>query len=62
VVQVMLGALNVWLGEHAWLVVAHLTVATLLWASLVYASMLALPAFRGVPSRAREPEAEAAPA
>ena len=26
VVQVLLGALNVWLGEHAWLIVAHLTV------------------------------------
>ena len=29
--QVLLGAMNVWLGEHAWLVVAHLAVATLLW-------------------------------
>jgi heme A synthase len=61
-VQVMLGAVNVWAGEHAWLVVAHLTVATLLWASLVYASMLALPAVREVPSRTRAPEAEVAPA
>ena len=30
VVQVTLGALNVWLGEHAWLVVVHLAVGTLL--------------------------------
>lgn len=29
--QVLLGAMNVWFGEHAWLVVAHLAVATLLW-------------------------------
>ena len=61
-VQVLLGALNVWLGEHAGLVVAHLTVATLLWASLVHVSMLALPSPRPVRSRSRGPEAEAAPA
>jgi heme A synthase len=60
--QVLLGALNVWLGEHAGLVVAHLAVATLLWASLVHVSMLALPAVRTVRSGSREPEAEAAPA
>ncbi|MBW8060713.1 MAG: hypothetical protein FVQ78_10450 [Solirubrobacterales bacterium] len=30
-IQVLLGAANVWLGEHAALVVAHLAVATLLW-------------------------------
>jgi heme A synthase len=59
VVQVLLGALNVWLGEHAGLVVAHLTVGTLLWASLVYAVMLALPGVGTVRSRARELEAEA---
>src|SRR5882724_852158 len=35
VCQVLLGALNVWLGEHASLIVAHLTVATLLWASVL---------------------------
>lgn len=33
--QVLLGGMNVWLGEHASLIVAHLTVATLLWATLV---------------------------
>jgi heme A synthase len=62
VIQVLLGALNVWLGEHAGLVVAHLTVATLLWAALVHVSMLALPAVRRVRTGARGPEAEAAPA
>lgn len=36
--QVLLGAMNVWLGEHAGLVVAHLTVATLLWALVVAAA------------------------
>jgi heme A synthase len=62
VVQVLLGALNVWLGEHAGLVVVHLTVGTLLWASLVYALMLALPEVGTVRSRSRELEAEAVPA
>jgi heme A synthase len=44
--QVLLGALNVWLGKHAGLIVAHLTIGTLLWASLVQASMtlMAVPA------------------
>jgi heme A synthase len=61
-VQVLLGALNVWLGKHAGLVVAHLTVATVLWASLVHVAMLALPEVGTVRSRSRAPEAEAAPA
>jgi heme A synthase len=34
IVQVMLGAINVWEGKHAGLIVAHLTVGTLLWALL----------------------------
>lgn len=33
--QVLLGAMNVWLGEHGGLVVAHLAVATLLWMLVV---------------------------
>jgi heme A synthase len=42
--QVLLGALNVWVGEHAWLVVVHLTVGALLWVSLVFFSLLVLGA------------------
>lgn len=44
--QILLGALNVWLGKHPALIVAHLTLATLLWATAVYAasSLVALPA------------------
>jgi heme A synthase len=34
VVQILLGAINVWEGKHAGLIVAHLTVGTLLWALL----------------------------
>jgi heme A synthase len=35
VCQILLGAMNVWLGEHGPLVVAHLTTATLLWISVL---------------------------
>jgi heme A synthase len=35
VAQLLLGALNVWLGKHGVLVVAHLTTATLLWIAVV---------------------------
>ncbi len=34
-VQVLLGAVNVWAGEHAWLIVAHLTGGALLWIAVV---------------------------
>jgi heme a synthase len=64
VIQVMLGATNVWAGEHAWLVIAHLAAATLLWSSLVYVSLLVLLAPRGERARASQREAtiEAVPA
>jgi heme A synthase len=55
--QILLGASNVWLGEHPGLIVAHLTLATILWASVVYAaaSLVEVPAeARG---RLRDPEA-----
>jgi heme A synthase len=51
--QVLLGALNVWLGEHAWLVVAHLTGGALLWLSLVYFTLLAVGAPAPAESAAR---------
>jgi heme A synthase len=35
ILQVTLGALNVWLEEHAVLVIAHLIIATLLWSTLL---------------------------
>jgi heme A synthase len=63
-VQIVLGALNVWLGEHAGLIIAHLAVGTLLWATLAYATASLVP----VPARAAEradrrgPEEAAAPA
>lgn len=38
-VQIALGALNVWLGEHAGLIVAHLAAGTLLWMATVSAAV-----------------------
>jgi heme A synthase len=60
--QFMLGALNVWLGEHGPLIVAHLTTGTLLWAAVIsIAYKLAwLPS--GSPARERAPRAEASAA
>lgn len=49
--QVAVGALNVWLGEHELLIVAHLALATLLWASLVAAALRLAP----LPAPARAP-------
>jgi heme A synthase len=60
--QVLLGALNVWLGKHASLVVAHLTLGTLVWCSLVWLTLTALAAPRGVRSRSPRTGAEAVPA
>jgi heme A synthase len=51
--QVLLGALNVWLGKHAGLIVAHLTVGTLLWATLVQATMSLVSVPAPDPQRAR---------
>ena len=55
--QILLGAMNVWLGKHPGLIVAHLTLATVLWATVVYAasSLLAVPV--GAKRPAREPGA-----
>jgi heme A synthase len=60
--QFMLGALNVWLGEHGPLIVAHLTTGSLLWATVVViAYKLAwLPSWS--PSREKAPRAEASAA
>ena len=60
--QLLLGALNVWLGEHGPLIVAHLATATLLWATVVsIAYRLAwLPS--GAPTHERAPRTDASAA
>ena len=59
VVQILLGALNVWLGEHAELVVAHLTVGTLLWVTVAYAALELVPVPASEPRGVPEPRPEA---
>ncbi len=48
--QVALGALNVWLGKHAGLIVGHLALGTLLWMVVVQAGASLLPGVRGGPA------------
>jgi heme A synthase len=63
VCQVLLGATNVWAGEHAWLVVAHLATATALWATVVYAATSLVRAPVAAPERLpRESDVEVATA
>jgi heme A synthase len=42
--QVALGAINVWAGKHAGLIVGHLMLGTALWSVVVYAAATLLPA------------------
>jgi heme A synthase len=60
--QVLLGALNVWLGEHAWLIVAHLATATLLWAAVISIAYRVAWLPTPAPVRERAPRAEASAA
>ena len=58
--QILLGAVNVWAGKHAGLIVAHLTVGTLLWATLVQATVSLVPVPAADPKRVRRRTEEAA--
>jgi heme A synthase len=51
VAQISLGAANVWAGEHAGLIVGHLALGTLLWATVMHASA----SLAAVPAPAPEP-------
>jgi len=58
-VQILVGALNVWLDEYEVLIVAHLTLATLLWSTLV---ALGFQLYRVPAPRESAVEAQAVPA
>jgi len=62
--QILLGALNVWLGKHPGLIVAHLTMATVLWGTVVYAAMslVAVPAAGRLPVETGNAKTQAAAA
>ncbi len=55
--QVLLGAANVWAGKHAGLILAHLTLGTVLWGTVVYAGATLLHASRPLPDTVHRPEA-----
>lgn len=63
-IQVTLGILNVMLGEHPALIVAHLMTGTLLWMTTAYAALelVAVPSPSGEKVRSRAPEEAAAAA
>jgi heme A synthase len=61
--QIALGAINVWAGKHAGLIVGHLALGTTLWATVVYATATLMPATAAAPERVASPRATgAAPA
>jgi heme A synthase len=62
VAQIALGAINVWAGEHAGLIVGHLALGTALWATVVYATATLMPASARAPERVGHPQATGAPA
>jgi heme A synthase len=63
VAQIALGAINVWAGKHAGLIIGHLALGTTLWATVVYATATLLPASAPAPERLASPQATgAAPA
>jgi len=59
-IQILLGALNVWLDEYEVLIVAHLVVGTLLWAAAVGLTLQLYPA--PAPAAARAGRREVLPA
>jgi heme A synthase len=63
VAQIALGAINVWAGKHAGLIIGHLALGTALWSTVVYAGATLLPAAAPAHDRVRHSEpAEAATA
>jgi heme A synthase len=63
VLQVLLGAMNVWLGKHPVLIVAHLTTGTLLWAAALTVTLRLSPVPQTAAMRTpADPETSAVPA
>ena len=58
--QIALGAINVWAGKHAGLIVGHLALGTTLWMTVVYATATLLPVSAPVPERLAPPQATGA--
>jgi len=62
--QILLGAANVWLGKHAGLILAHLSLGTVVWATAIYAAitLMPVPAPRGRAVLRQDSSTEAATA
>lgn len=60
--QILLGAMNVWLGKHAGLILAHLALGTIVWATAVYGLARLMPAPSPRIEQSHEASAAAAPA
>ena len=57
-VQVLVGALNVWLDEYELLILLHLMLGTLLWATTLGMTLQLAPARERAPRRAEAPQPE----
>ena len=60
--QIALGAINVWAGKHAGLILGHLALGTTLWATVVYATATLFPASLPVGEAIRRPTTAGVPA
>jgi heme A synthase len=60
--QIALGAINVWAGKHAGLILGHLALGTTLWATVVYATATLFPASAPAGETIRRPTTAGAPA
>jgi heme A synthase len=60
--QIALGAINVWAGKHAGLIIGHLALGTALWSTVVYAGATLLPVSVPAPQRVGRREAAGAAA
>jgi heme A synthase len=60
--QIALGAINVWAGKHAGLILGHLALGTTLWATVVYATATLFPASAPAGEVVRRPTTAGAPA
>jgi heme A synthase len=60
VAQIALGAINVWAGKHAGLIVGHLALGTTLWMTVVYATATLLPVSAPAAERVTAPQTSGA--
>jgi heme A synthase len=62
VAQILLGAANVWFGKHAGLILAHLSLGTAIWATIIYANTTLMRIPSPVPGTSRSAHSPTEPA